>query len=259
MKRTLIQQYSTGIIKGLIEHARSIDDLSHGTTKGTFREIFVSTVLRRYLTEQFGIGSGIIVNQRGDQSPQMDIVIYDNRILPPFIREERLGVFPVESVIATIEAKSGITLSDITDADAAATKLRKIATTGSLYSGKRRPQPPGSALIAFRDDGVGILKEAETGRPWLDANLKTMNWLCVVDKFCWIKLGHWRPRIANEFSEETKRFLAVLLDNIRTHGERNYRFLTEPDPDDPGNDHHDWLSIYTRDQPTIADKLSKIP
>jgi len=70
MERTLIQQYATGIVNGLIEQVKAVGPLDHGPTKGRLRELFVTQVLSRFLTSQFGVGSGVITNQRGDQSKE---------------------------------------------------------------------------------------------------------------------------------------------------------------------------------------------
>jgi len=94
MNQTLIQKYSTSIINGFIERSKSLSNLQHNLLKGELRELFVTQVLKQFLTAQFQVGSGIIVNQKGEQSKQTDIIIYDNRILPPFIREQYLGVYP---------------------------------------------------------------------------------------------------------------------------------------------------------------------
>jgi hypothetical protein len=48
--------------------------------------------------------------------------------------------------------------------------------------------------------------------------------------------------MVDEYNEETKAFVAVLLDNIRTYSQKRYLSLAR---------HVDWLSIYTRDQGSL--------
>lgn len=242
--RTLIQKYATGIIKALVEQARAIGDLSHPTTKGTLRELFVTTVLERFLTSQFGITSGVVVNQAGEQSSQADIIIYDTRILPPFIREESVGVVPIEAVIAVIEVKSGLTYEKIRKAERDAVRLRDIAKASSVRS---ELQPPGFAVVGLMDDGVGDLQELEAGRKWLEENLTVVKWVCLVDAFSWIHLDGWKFQPRTDEMEETKRFIAVLLDNIRTHAERNYQRLAGLEETGLFR-HQDWLSAYIRER-----------
>jgi uncharacterized protein DUF6602 len=64
MPRTLIQQYSSSIIRGLMGRIKSLTHLDHRLTKGELRELFISEVLKSFLTKQFDIGSGVIINQK---------------------------------------------------------------------------------------------------------------------------------------------------------------------------------------------------
>lgn len=241
--RTLIQKYATGIVKGFIEQVGSIGDLEHPFVKGRLRELFVSNILDRYLTTQFGVGSGIIINQRGVQSSETDIIIYDNRILPPFIREVGVGVFPIEAVVATIEVKSWLSLDELIGAEEAARQLNEIAMTGTIDEVKKRPSPPRTTVIGFFDNGVGKLKEENSGRNWIQEHLACIWGVCLAGSFSWLHLQDgWAPLFVDEYGEETKRYIAMLLDNVRTQAERNYRLIVE---------HHDWIGVYTRDNPTV--------
>jgi len=50
MKRTPIQEHSSGVIKSLIEDVSSLKHLDQDTVKGTLREHFVEDVLEQFLT-----------------------------------------------------------------------------------------------------------------------------------------------------------------------------------------------------------------
>src|SRR2546426_12636818 len=104
----LIKRYSTAIIEGMERKIYASASLEHKLTKGELGELFVSTVLTSFLTSQFDIGTGIVINQRETQSNQTDIILCDNRILPPFIKQQHIGVYPAESVLGTIEVKSDL-------------------------------------------------------------------------------------------------------------------------------------------------------
>lgn len=107
MNRTPIQEHTTEIIKSFIGESNSLRNLDQNTVRGQLRELFTSSILSKFPTGQFGIGTGIIMNQNGDQSRQTDIIVYDRRILPPFIHEQ-IGVYPAECVLAAIEVRSWI-------------------------------------------------------------------------------------------------------------------------------------------------------
>jgi len=89
VNRTPIQEHSSAIIRGLLEESNSIRKINQKTVKGQLRELFITKLLEKFLTKQFGIGSGIIINQRGESSGQTDIIIYDNRIFTHFYQGTR--------------------------------------------------------------------------------------------------------------------------------------------------------------------------
>ena len=89
------------------------------------RELFVPNILSPFLSKQFDIGSGIVINQKEEQSDQTDIIIYDNRILPSFIKEQHIGVYLAESVIGIIEVKTNLRKDALIRAEASARKLHE--------------------------------------------------------------------------------------------------------------------------------------
>lgn len=82
--------------------------LNHQGQKGGFREQFVKSLLSSLLPHHYGIGSGIVVDYLGKQSPQVDLVIYDRRKMPPLLERDGHGVYPMDSVLRVIEVKSTI-------------------------------------------------------------------------------------------------------------------------------------------------------
>ncbi|MCF5044160.1 hypothetical protein GIW79_27305 [Pseudomonas sp. PA-7-1E] len=82
--------------------------LNHQGQKGGFREQFVKSLLGSLLPHQYGIGSGIVVDYKGNQSPQVDLVIYDRRKMPPILERDGHGVYPIDSVLRVLEVKSTI-------------------------------------------------------------------------------------------------------------------------------------------------------
>jgi hypothetical protein len=245
MPRTLIQQYSSSIIRGLMARIISLTHLDHKLTKGELRELFISEVLKSFLTKQFDIGSGVIINQKGAQSDQTDIIIYDNRILPPFIREQYLGVYPAESVLATIEIKSNLIKREILNAEKSALKIRNnvYSSESSIYSDFKEFRPT-CAVIGFYGRGVKELTSNDTGKTWIKDNIYNISYLCLVNEYSWINMLEtgWTPEMCDKdlkSNNETKRFIAVLLDNIRTQSEKRLSLMR--------GEHKDWLGAYLRD------------
>ena len=82
------------------------DALLHQGEKGRSREAILGDVLRQILPGCFSIGSGFIINCLGEISRQQDLVILDNYFNRPIQLAGGVGVYPVESVYATLEVKS---------------------------------------------------------------------------------------------------------------------------------------------------------
>ena len=105
-KNTLLKDYSTALVKAFYEKVNAIKNLKHNLTKGELRELFLNDLLINFMTSQFSVGTGVVVDSYGNESRQTDLIIYDNRILPPIIKNSNLGIYPLESVLAIIEVKS---------------------------------------------------------------------------------------------------------------------------------------------------------
>jgi len=237
MARTLIQKYASSMVEDFIGRANDLKDLKPEFIKGELKELFVARVLRSFLTSQFEIGSGIIMNLEGGQSCQTDVVIYDNRIIPPFIKEQSLGIYPAESVIATIEIKTTMSKGELTDAQNAAKTLWDVFETVP-YGFK-----PLCTVFSF-EGGFSELANEETGKEWLAENAKCLFNICVAKKYCWANVGTkgwFRTAHDSETYEEVKRFIALLLDNVRTKAQERIGYLA-------GEDHRDWFSTYIRER-----------
>ena len=239
MSEKIIPKYTTSIIQGLIGKAKAISDLEHNFVKGRLREYFISDILNNYCTSQLGIGTGVVINQLEIQSNELDIIIYDNRILPPFIKHQNLGVYPAESVLAVIEVKSNLNKTEIINAANKARFLKNniYDENQSLYRDYVEMKPI-FTIIGFWGSIRNLLK-IDDGRTWLSENAMGLSAICLINKFCWIKMDEWTLKKRDENNGETKRFLAVLFDNIRRISNQRYNQF--------GHLHRDWLSIYTRE------------
>ena len=237
MPRTLIQKYASSMVADFIGRASDLKDLKHNLTKGELKELFVARILKSFLTSQFEIGSGIVMNLKGHQSGQTDVIIYDNRILPPFIKEQNLGIYPAESVIATIEVKTDLDKTALTDAQDAAKSLWDVF--GSVTFGFT----PLCAVFGF-EGGFSELADEEAGKKWLEESATCLFNICVAKEYCWANVGKngWSMQLHTpETYEEAKRFIALLLDNVRTKAHERVRYLA-------GEDHRDWFSAYIREK-----------
>lgn len=164
-----------------IAEPKAAFDLPHKGLKGHLREILIRDLMRPFLPMDLGIGSGQIVSSYDTSSPQQDIIVYEKRIAPPVVFEAGYGVFPLESVLFTVEVKSVLTASALRTSDRAARSV-----TSLVY----RPTPDGSSiegvithLVAFSSD----LSRSELDRytSMLNGRAPGLLALCVVGKGYW--------------------------------------------------------------------------
>ena len=107
--------------------ARAVESVHHTGVKGTIREVLIRDLFRPLLPADLGVGTGQIAASDGVLSPQQDVVIYSKDILPPALFEDTIGVFPVESVLATVEVKTTLTATELKSAHDAALMVQTYA------------------------------------------------------------------------------------------------------------------------------------
>lgn len=244
MKRSPIQQHASALIRGLIAESEALKDLDQNTVKGQLRELLTTRLFSKFLTSQYGIGNGVIINQMGKTSGQIDIIIYDNRLLPPLIEEQKIGVYPVESVLAAIEVRSWISKDTVTMyAKTVAEMYKEIYDSKCSIYQDTPSYKPLYCLIGFFNDGFFEKESFNEIWEWMGSNARPLFGICAINKLSWLDVcgGNGALHLVDDNSEETKAFLAILLDNLRTRAQRRYLSLV--------NDRHiDWLSVYVRDQ-----------
>jgi len=113
--------------------------LEHALFKGRLREILITELIRPFLLPQFGVVTGLIVDQDGRQSNQIDVIIYDERVVPPLMLSASEGIVPCHSVLATIEVKSRLNMTELKKAvqNARSVKLLKYDYKNVPLPGER--------------------------------------------------------------------------------------------------------------------------
>ena len=112
----------------------------------------------------------------------------------------------------------------------------------SIYQNYEKLRPL-CILIGFYGQGVLDLKSQNKGKQWLDHNTTFLSMICLLGKFSWIKLSKhgWRKSQRTEHNEETKRFIAVFIDNLRTIAFLRAQFFDQ-------FAHKDWVGAYIREK-----------
>ena len=138
--------------------AESYSGVEHGPLLGQLREQLVTQFLQPLLPPGVGIGQGIIVDTADNSSTQQDVIIYDrSKIAPALIGEA--GVFPIDTVLYSLEVKSNLTIEGLRRSHENA---RCVLGMG-LLRGRHQARLVLPGLIAFKSSlpkqGRGIIEK----------------------------------------------------------------------------------------------------
>lgn len=110
-------------IEKMIKEANYIEPLAHKGVKGTIRELGLGNLLSKFLPSYLEVGNGQIHNSIGIQSHETDLIIYNKDKLPAILFDNSLGIFPIESLVYSMEIK---TTSTSTEVKTSITKFKSL-------------------------------------------------------------------------------------------------------------------------------------
>lgn len=148
-------------IKALIQEKNRTDTASRISTKGDMMEEMTSDLFSRYFPNRCGFGKGQMQDSLGNQSKEVDIVVFDRDSIPPIchgvkIRDEKRvkGFFPIESLWYAVEVKKSLDNSELRKAIENMRSVRDLRSNGRI---------PARMLFAYGSDlkGSDIKKEFE--------------------------------------------------------------------------------------------------
>jgi hypothetical protein len=149
---TLFESLFSGSITNALRRAGDVDEMEHPGLKGLFREAFIEHVITPLLPTPYKVSTGVIVDFHGSQSNQADVIIWDDAIYPPLYTARGAGVFAIESVVATIEIKSTVTLDEIRSAYESAVVLATMHYIDAATQKPGRTKAPLNILFGFESD-----------------------------------------------------------------------------------------------------------
>ena len=99
---------------------------------------------------------------------------------------------------------------------------------------------PLCAVFGFEGGVIGLRKPTE-GTVFLKKNIEHLGLICATGKYCWanVRSKGWSQEVHTETYGEVKRFIALLVDNVRFRAHVKFSYLVE-------SQHWDWLSMYIR-------------
>jgi hypothetical protein len=129
--------------------------IDHPGAKGTATEEGWRQMLGRYLPKRYCVSKAFVIDADGEQSHEIDLVIYDQQY-SPFLFEQDGAVFiPAESVYAVFEVKQTLSRKNVEYAiqkAASVRRLRRTSVTITHAGGNfppRKPFPILTGLLAL--------------------------------------------------------------------------------------------------------------
>jgi hypothetical protein len=104
----------------------------HELYQDSAKETFIRVVLEQFLPDNFGIGTGRVIDSEGNKSSEQDIIIY-RRDYPQLNLPGGTDIFLFESVLATIQVKTKLIRKTFFEA------LDQCASMANLYPVIDRP------------------------------------------------------------------------------------------------------------------------
>jgi len=121
-------------IRSLLEHRPSL---------GSAVEQTVSRFIKKFVPESCEITSGFAVDANGNLSPQQDILIVRKHKIGALGTYAGFGIYPIEHVLAAIEVKTKLTISEFRSAMDSLEELALLA-----------PNTPGESMISNKPGNI---------------------------------------------------------------------------------------------------------
>ena len=103
----------------------------HSGTKGDCSEVNWIDWLKNYLPKRYSVTKGFVIDHTGNQSDQIDLIIYDKQYTPFVFTDKEAIYVPAESVYAVFEVKQTVNKEFIIYAGKKAESVRNLHRTSA--------------------------------------------------------------------------------------------------------------------------------
>lgn len=111
-------------IANMLGLSRTLGDLENSGVIGLLREALLGSLIEPLLVPPYKAGTGVIVDSKGHQSGQCDIIVWDDSIFRPVYSVRGAGIYAIEAVVLVVEVKSMLKLESYRQAAAVAMQLK---------------------------------------------------------------------------------------------------------------------------------------
>jgi hypothetical protein len=163
----ILHLYYSGVLRRLRSEVEVLNQLiPHNASKGAENEECLRNLIRNFIPRRFSVGSGIIIDSYGNRSRQVDLIIYDDHIYPNLFGQLSTSLFPVETVIATIEVKTYVDGPKLVEVFENSRSIRALkhytdkvvvnqpSNEFPINIVEHPTRPPSTHLFAFRVDSL---------------------------------------------------------------------------------------------------------
>jgi hypothetical protein len=147
-----------------IELSEARETIDHPVIKGDASEAHWRQMLQRFLPRRYCVCKGQVVDSRGGQSEQIDVIIHDANYCPVLREVGGSCLVPAESVYAVFEVKQELNAEYVAAAGKKAVSVRDLFRTSAEIVDRGRVEPPrplprilagALALTTVWTDGLG--------------------------------------------------------------------------------------------------------
>lgn len=119
---------------------------NHGPTIGDASEQGWRRMLEEFLPRRYAISKAFVVDSQGNQSLQLDVVVYDRHFTPLFWEIDAALFLPAESIYAVFEVKQELNLGYLREGGEKVASVRRLHRTSQriVHAGGEvtTPKPP---------------------------------------------------------------------------------------------------------------------
>lgn len=129
----------------LIADLKSNAVLEHPGAKGDSTESDWVKMLAAHLPARYSAHKGFVIDSTGEQSDQIDLVIYDHQYCPLLLNRNDQRFIPAESVYAVFEVRQELDRANVTYAGEKAASVRRLLRTSTAVpyvEGTYKPKEP---------------------------------------------------------------------------------------------------------------------
>jgi len=209
-------------VRAAVSAAEALKRISHQGLKGQLRELVIRDLFRPLLPADVGLGTGEIISTKNQHSRQQDVVMFDRSILPPMLLEGNTGVFPIESVLYTVEVKSTLNAAELKESHASASELLDFPYLPGVYDEfdkelHHEVKKVVSTILAF-DTDLSPSGKTETQRydELCKSEKPVIRAICVVGKgYWWWTPNGWKAWPISYDLGEVVGFVAGVMNTYR--------------------------------------------